>query len=172
MRRRAFLAAAGAAATALAGCSRDRSAAEGSYDVGMSSARFRPGTIAVAPGTTIVWRNTSGVAHTVTAVASALPAGAAFFASGGFDDEPSARDAWLQRSGGAIEPGETYRHRFDEPGAYRYVCIPHEQSGMVGTVRVTADASRTPRATGENGTVETAGSEAGTTDVAGAFGRE
>ncbi|WP_241997224.1 plastocyanin/azurin family copper-binding protein [Halorubrum sp. SD626R] len=35
-----------------------------------------------------------------------------------------------------MAPSENYEHTFEEPGTYEYFCIPHEGSGMVGTVRV------------------------------------
>ena len=38
--------------------------------------------------------------------------------------------------GGLIGEGESYRHAFEVAGTYEYFCIPHEGSGMVGTVRV------------------------------------
>jgi plastocyanin len=38
---------------------------------------------------------------------------------------------------GLIEPGRSFRYRFTVPGTYKYVCPPHEQSNMVGTILVT-----------------------------------
>jgi plastocyanin len=46
---------------------------------------FEPETVAVSPGSTVVWVNDGFMPHTVTAYESRLPAGAAFFASGGFE---------------------------------------------------------------------------------------
>ncbi len=31
---------------------------------------------------------------------------------------------------------QRFSRTFDEPGTYRYICIPHEGAGMVGTVVV------------------------------------
>jgi plastocyanin len=134
--RRRFLAAAGAAvAGSLAGCT--VLASDGAeYDVGMTAVAFDPPTVRVAPGEEVVWRNTSSRGHTVTAYADRIPDGAAYFASGGFASEADARDAWRADLGGRIAGGETYAHTFDVPGSYAYVCIPHEQAGMVGTVLV------------------------------------
>ncbi len=95
---------------------------------------FDPETVTVPQGGTVVWENDGSVAHTVTADTEAIPDGTAYFASGGFDSERAAR---RDISGGLLEPGETFEHTFEQPGAYGYYCIPHESSGMTGTVRVT-----------------------------------
>jgi len=145
MRRRAFLATLGASTAAAAGCLGFGSAGgTDDYDVGMSVSRFRPEELTVAPGTTVVWRNTSKSTHTVTAYESAIPEDAAYFASGDFDSEDAAREAWDARSGGGISQQRTYSHTFAVPGTYNYVCIPHERNGMVGSVVVSEDATQTP----------------------------
>ena len=73
------------------------------------------------------WTNTSFDMHTVTADASLaadvshvlLPDGAEPFNSG------------------LIAPEKTFTKTFAVPGRYRYFCIPHEATGMVGEVVVT-----------------------------------
>ncbi|AWB27465.1 plastocyanin/azurin family copper-binding protein [Halococcoides cellulosivorans] len=67
-----------------------------------------------------------------------LPTGAAFFASGGFDDEVNAVRSFVEElgGGGAISPGEQFVHTFEVPGWYHYYCIPHLAAGMVATVYV------------------------------------
>lgn len=136
MRRRRFLAAAGAAgATAVGGCLGLATDASGDYDVGMTAEAFKPAELTVAVGETVVWRNTSTRAHSVTAYGSQLPDGAAYFATGGYGSERAAREAWDGRNG-AIANGETYEYTFEVPGEYGYFCIPHEAAGMDGTVRV------------------------------------
>ncbi|MBW3553315.1 MAG: hypothetical protein KY466_07390 [Gemmatimonadetes bacterium] len=88
--------------------------------------QFLPDTVRVKVGEAVLWRNTSEIVHTVTADPAAaarlenvrLPAGAAPFDSG---DMP---------------PGAEFSHRFDVPGEYGYVCLPHELAGMVGVVIV------------------------------------
>ena len=133
--RRRVLATLGAAGVGgLGGCLSTFDRAD--YDVGMRATAFAPATITVKTGTTVVWRNTSARGHTVTAYQSALPDGAAFFASGGYESTSAAREAWHDDSGGRIETSETFRHTFEIPGEYGYVCIPHETSSMVGTVVV------------------------------------
>ena len=92
--------------------------------MGMTS--FKPETVTIRSGQTVQWRNTSPISHTVTADSSMaanpanvqLPAGAASFHSG------------------TIGAGEVWSYMFTEPGTYRYVCLPHEKKGMIGTVIV------------------------------------
>ncbi len=127
------------AALSLAGCSGDTATPTGDHDVGMTTARFRPAQIEVSAGTTVVWRNTSSHAHTVTAYEAQIPDAAAFFASGDFDTEDAAVGAWRNGAGGALYSGDEYRHTFELPGTYGYFCIPHEMQGMTGTVVVTED---------------------------------
>jgi len=134
MRRRAYLAAVVGASAALAGCS--QGSADESYDVGMSAVAFRPPEVEVAVGEPVVWKNTSSRGHTVTAYEDGIPVDAAYFASGGYDSEAAAREAWRTGGDGTVWGGETYEHTFEVPGTYQYVCIPHESSGMVGTVVV------------------------------------
>jgi plastocyanin len=89
--------------------------------------RFDPVTLTVPRGTTITWRNTSQVMHTVTDDPSKalnpadtlLPAGA---------------QAW---DSGTIDPTRTFTHTFDVAGTYKYFCQPHEAAGMIGTIVVT-----------------------------------
>ncbi|WP_224269555.1 cupredoxin domain-containing protein [Haloprofundus salinisoli] len=137
MKRRAFLAAVGATGlTALAGCGGVSGQGEGQeYDVGMTAVAFDPPEITVSVGEEVVWQNTSTRDHTVTAYENSIPAEADYFASGGYEDEQAARDAWRNRDS-AINNGETFAHTFEVPGRYEYVCLPHERSGMVGTVIV------------------------------------
>jgi plastocyanin len=138
MERRAFLRTAGPAAVAgLAGCIGGSSGTQ-DYDVGMSARAFRPQQITVEPGTTLTWLNTSKQGHTVTAYGGQLPEGAEFFASGDFESEQDARDAWGNSNRGTLFEGQSYEHTFEVEGEYPYFCIPHERGGMVGTVVVTS----------------------------------
>lgn len=87
---------------------------------------FAPNEVTIHVGDTVLWRNVSRFAHTVTfdpahaeqADAVKLPPGVAPFDSG------------------RIEPGDSYWHSFTVPGTYYYVCVPHEEFGMVGNVEV------------------------------------
>lgn len=130
-----MLAALGTAATGgLAGCL--SAFTRGEYDIGMRTSAFAPETLRVDVGTTIVWRNTSARGHTVTAYEDTLPDGAAFFASGGYDSEAAAREAWEGDNEGLIGTSETFSHTFEVAGEYSYVCLPHETGGMIGTIIV------------------------------------
>lgn len=88
--------------------------------------KYEPREITIAVGETVHWKNVSLMAHTVTADASLakrpgnveLPAGAEPFNSGN------------------IGSGKEFSHTFTVPGTYKYFCIPHETSGMTGTVIV------------------------------------
>ena len=105
-----------------------------SGEVQMTDAqRFEPEELTVAAGETVTWKNESGESHTVTAYEDDIPDGADFFASGDASSEDGARDALDE---GLIDGGETFEVTFDEPGTYRYFCIPHEDQGMVGTIVV------------------------------------
>jgi len=94
---------------------------------------FEPKTATIETGGTVTWTNESDIQHTVTAYEDEIPDDAAYFASGGFESERAARNRVTE---GLIAPGENYEHTFDQPGTYGYCCIPHESSGMVGTVLV------------------------------------
>lgn len=148
--RRQHLRTIGAAAAAvtalpLAGCSggggsepteTSGDGGDGSVTVDMTDELvFDPAEIEVPAGTTVVWENVGSVGHSVTAYEDGIPDGAAYFASGGFDSEQAARDAYPQE--GDIPGGESYEHTFETAGTYEYFCIPHESAGMIGTVTVT-----------------------------------
>jgi plastocyanin len=133
--RRRFLATAGAVgATGLAGCTAAGSGDD--FDVGMTAVAFDPLEVTVAVGDEVVWRNTSSRGHTVTAYEARIPEGATYFATGGFDSQRAAFDAWNDGLRGMLDGGETFAHTFETPGTHHYYCIPHEQAGMVGRVVV------------------------------------
>lgn len=137
MKRRSLLAGLGGATISVSGCLSvlGRGCAVEDFHVGMTPTEFEPRELTVDVGTTVVWLNNSDRAHTVTAFDGPLPEGAEYFASGDYDSEEEAREAWRD-GGGAIYTCETYEHTFEQPGEYPYVCIPHEVASMVGTVIV------------------------------------
>ncbi len=102
--------------------------APGTAVVEMSGYSFVPAELEVRAGQTVEWRNTSLFTHTATCDPAkakdrshvALPAGAETFDSG------------------RIAAGEIWRRSFTTPGTYRYVCLPHEDEGMLGTLIVRA----------------------------------
>ena len=132
MLSRTLFAAIGAGALALTGCGvtgpahnqPPPPAVDATVTMGMTS--FNPARITIRSGQTVQWRNTSLVTHTVTADPARaanpanvqLPQGAQAFHSG------------------AIPAGQVWSRTFTVPGTYRYVCLPHEQQGMIGTVIV------------------------------------
>lgn len=141
MKRRAYLAGlAGGGATALSGCLASLGSADpscdGDCDIGMTAKAFDPQRYEISVGETVVWKNTSSKGHTVTAYEDDIPADATYFASGGFDSEGAAREGWAQNEG-VLTSGDSYEHTFDVAGEYEYVCLPHENGGMVGTIVVT-----------------------------------
>jgi plastocyanin len=130
MHRRSLLTLAGTAVVPLAGCSGDG----GGNHVEMTDEfDFAPTTATIQVGETLTWENVGSVGHTVTAYEDGIPADAGYFASGEFDSEEAARDSL---NGGIVEAGETYDHTFEVAGTYEYFCVPHEGSGMTGTVQV------------------------------------
>lgn len=78
---------------------------------------FRPVTLEVAAGTVVSWTNGGRHAHNVV---------------------PVDGDGWGVAAE-AFAPEDEHRHRFTEPGTYRYYCTLHGTTtkGMVGTVVVT-----------------------------------
>jgi len=135
MDRRAYLrGVVGASVIGLSGCLSASGNSE--YDIGMSMHAFDPAAVTVGVGDTVVWRNTSAHAHTVTAYGSQLPEDAAFFSSGEFEDTQTARDAWNNGTNGSLYQGDQFSHTFEVAGEYPYFCIPHERNGMTGTVVV------------------------------------
>lgn len=78
---------------------------------------FRPETLTVQAGTTVVFTNDGRSEHNVLTVEG---------------------EGWGVETTGFL-PGDEYRHRFTEPGTYHYYCSLHgtETKGMVGTIVVT-----------------------------------
>jgi plastocyanin len=98
-----------------------------------SSNDYSPSEITVQSGDTLVFRNDSNAAHSVTAYDDGIPEGADYFSSGGFKNEQAARDGVGST---LIQPGDNFELTLDKPGTYRYFCIPHEAQNMKGTITV------------------------------------
>ena len=87
---------------------------------------FDPQIVTINVGDTVKWENTGNSVHHATddhemAIKSddvQTPTGAPVFDSG------------------FMRPGETFTHTFTNPGVYKYVCVAHEASGMIGEVIV------------------------------------
>lgn len=91
--------------------------------------RFVPAEVEISVGDTVRWTAESE-GHNVSAKPEAstkveLPEGAEPFAT----YEGS-------RSFMVMQVGDTFEHAFTVPGTYVYVCVPHADQGMVGTVVV------------------------------------
>jgi plastocyanin len=97
---------------------------------------YEPKQVKVEAGTTLTFENVGSIGHTVTAYEDKIPDGASYFASGGYDSEQAAKDAYGNEQGGNIPKGETYEVTLETTGTYEYYCIPHEMNGMVGTIKV------------------------------------
>jgi plastocyanin len=99
-----------------------------SATVNMTDAnRFEPPMLTVRKGATLVWRNTGTLAHTVTAdpAKTTNPANVAL---------PPGAQPW---DSGDIRAGQSFSRKFDVPGTYRYICVPHEALGMTASLVVT-----------------------------------
>lgn len=135
MRRRTYLATTVGATVALAGCG--MVGGSGDADVEMVKNAYVPETYEATVGESVVWVNDGSRGHTVTAYEDGLPAGAEYWASGGFESEAAAREGFWQAGGeGTVRSGETWSYTFETPGTYPYFCVPHERAGMVGSVVV------------------------------------
>ena len=91
--------------------------------------RFRPEAVEISVGDTVRWTFDSP-GHNVTTLPGAsekvaIPEDAEPFASYEGDQHFAIN-----------EVGTTYEHTFTVPGEYVYVCAPHADQGMVGTVAV------------------------------------
>ncbi len=76
-------------------------------EIDMVDLRFEPRALTIDRGETVTFRNRGKVTHNAK--------GKGFFSR-------------------VVEPGDTYRHRFDRAGTYEYVCTFHP--GMEGTLTV------------------------------------
>ncbi|SFS71970.1 cupredoxin domain-containing protein [Halostagnicola kamekurae] len=146
MNRRAYLASLGTVSTVgVAGCStvtgtlRGEPCSGNDCDIGMTRTEFVPETYEISVGETVVWKNTSEAIHTVTAYDSSLfeDKGAEYFATGDYDDFETAHEEFWNENNGALHTRETFEHTFEVPGTYHYACLPHEEGGMIGLIKVT-----------------------------------
>jgi plastocyanin len=87
---------------------------------------FAPKEIEVSVGRKVTWKNVGKVGHTVTADKSKA-------ADPSLVSVPAGTKEW---DSGFVKEGESFSRKFAKPGTYRYICIPHEGAGMVGTVVV------------------------------------
>lgn len=87
---------------------------------------FSPVSVTVRAGEEVTWRNTSAWVHTATGDPSMA-------ADPSHVELPEEAEPWHS---GDVSPGEEYSKAFEIAGEYRYVCLPHEGQGMLGTIIV------------------------------------
>lgn len=92
---------------------------------------FEPADLTVPVGATVTW-GFEGGGHNVSCRPGdsdevRLPGGADPFASYGSNEPPE---------GTLVPRGGTFEQSLDVAGRYRYVCIPHDDQGMSGTIDV------------------------------------
>ncbi len=130
MRFVAAIVVAAGASVALSGCS---PSVEPGTVLMAGGNSFTPAEVTVEVGENLEFRNESGAAHSVTAYDDGVPGGAEYFSSGNFKDEGAAREGVAAT---LIKPDDSFEIILDEPGTYRYFCIPHESQGMKGSITV------------------------------------
>jgi plastocyanin len=82
-------------------------------EVAIRDFMFSPASLVVAAGTRVRWKNYGSEPHNVRS------------------NDPGLDDSFQS---GTLEPNDSYSHRFNKPGTYRYVCSIHSQ--MVATIIV------------------------------------
>jgi plastocyanin len=87
--------------------------------VDMGNYYFSPRRIAVRPGDTVRWVNTSDLPHTST----------------------SSDGRW---DSGIVEPGGYFERTFDDAGTFDYICELHVAQGQTGVVEVQAEITPSP----------------------------
>jgi plastocyanin len=113
----------------LAGCGSIGGASDsGGFVVEMNDEMiFDPDPVTITVGTQVTFTNVStGFVHTATCD-PALDTGDALILL------PDSAEPW---DSGNVQPGASWAWRFETPGEYRYVCVPHVMAGMIGTIVV------------------------------------
>lgn len=131
--RRTVLASVGTGLTAaLGGCAWTAATDDADVVAGADGRMvYEPRTITISVGDAVTW-GFATAGHNVCCDPSdhddvTLPPDATAFASYDADADPHA--AFVPRGG-------TYEHRFRTTGEYHYVCVPHADRGMQGTIIV------------------------------------
>jgi len=86
----------------------------GSNEVSVRDSSFSPGSLTIPVGTTVTWRHTGSMVHTVTSGTRGNPSG--LFNSGDMNN------------------GDTFQFTFSSTGTFPYYCTYH--NGMNGTIIV------------------------------------
>jgi plastocyanin len=85
-------------------------ATSGGAQVSMKDIKFNPSTVNIKAGDTVTWTNDDSVGHDVTG------------------------DGFKSGDAGGLASGDTYKHKFDKAGTFKYECTVHP--GMTGEVDV------------------------------------
>jgi plastocyanin len=88
----------------------------GGTKVVMKNIQFHPAEISVSAGDTVTWTNDESVSHDV-------------------DKESGPGPQFSSGPEGGMNVGDTFKHTFDKPGTYKYICRVHAP-GMAGTITV------------------------------------
>ena len=78
--------------------------------------QFNPSDVTISAGDTVTWKNDEGVPHDV-------------------DKESGPGAQFSSGPQGGMMEGDTFKHTFDKPGTYKYICRVHAP-GMAGTIIV------------------------------------
>ena len=89
-------------------------------------ATFQPAELTIKVGETVEWKNLGNSVHH----ASSDPSSA--INPSDVSNPPGAKPF----DSGFLQPGESFSYTFTVPGKYKYICAPHETSGMSGEVVV------------------------------------
>lgn len=89
-------------------------------------ATYQPAKLTIRVGETVEWKNLGNSVHH----ASSDPSAAVNPAD--VSSPPGAKPF----DSGFLQPGQSFTYTFTVPGTYRYICAPHETSGMEGEVTV------------------------------------
>jgi plastocyanin len=89
-------------------------------------ATYEPAVVTIKVGETVEWKNVGNSVHH----ASSDPSTAVNPAE--VSNPPGAKPF----DSGFLQPGQSFTYTFTVPGTYKYICAPHETSGMLGEVVV------------------------------------
>jgi plastocyanin len=87
---------------------------------------YQPANLTVKVGDTVEWKNIGNSVHH----ASSDPSTAVNPAD--VSNPPGAKPF----DSGFLQPGQSFTYTFTAPGKYKFICAPHETSGMSGEVVV------------------------------------
>lgn len=94
--------------------------------------RFEPAEVTIKRGETITWVNAGPIPHTATGDPEKTPVKET---RPELAQLPPGAEPW---DSGLLDEGQSFSHTFTVAGEYKYFCIPHVLSGMLGTVTVEA----------------------------------